>query len=139
MPALRTSTSGSPGSGVTVRITNLNQWLRALEQDYKDGIEAAERTLHREGRRHFLAPSKRLCPKDTERLVKTADLVVGRDGNDRLNCRLRYDTEYAIYVHEDPNARHKPPTQWKFAEVPLVENAERVAEAVLAAVLREFA
>jgi hypothetical protein len=24
--------------------------------------------------------------------------------------------DYAVYVHEDPEARHAPPTQWKFLE-----------------------
>lgn len=30
--------------------------------------------------------------------------------------------DYALFVHEDPNAHHEPPTQYKFLEQPALEH-----------------
>lgn len=133
-----TRSGGSADAPVSVRVTNLNAWLRSIERDYKEGIEAGERELERALTRYVFKPSQALVPVDTGLLKSTGHVRVGRDGNDRLHGSVVYDTDYAIYVHENPAARHKAPTQWKFIEQPFVDNAERVAEAVLASILKEF-
>lgn len=142
MAALRLSdakrTGGSSDAPVQIRLTNLNEWLRSMEKDYKDGIEAGEAALGAALRRYVYGPSQRLVPVDTGILKSSGYVIAQRDARERLLGAVGYDTDYAIYVHENPSARHKAPTQWKFVEQPFVENAERVAEAVLAAILREF-
>lgn len=134
-----TRTGGTAEAPVQIRLTNLNEWLRSMERDYKDGIEAGEEALEKALRRYVYMPSQRLVPFDTGLLKSTGYVIAQRDARDRLVGAVGYDTDYAIYVHENPDARHKAPTQWKFVETPFAENAERVAEAVLAAILKEFA
>lgn len=129
---------GSGDAAFTMRITNLNQWLRSIEKDYKDGIEAGRDALDKSLRRRVLAPSLRLCPKDTGALRESAYVSAEITSANRLHAAVGYDTDYAIYVHEDPMARHRPPTQWKFLETPLVTNGDLVAEDVLRAILKEF-
>lgn len=75
--------------------------------------------------------SMRLVPVDTGRLKGTA--FVRQVGLDTVE--VGYGTDYALYVHEIPppggdssglspvrpavrTARHEPPTQWKFLELP---------------------
>jgi hypothetical protein len=133
-----TRSGGTAGAPVSVRITNLNEWLRSMESSYKQAIDEAEGALETALRKWVYAPSQRLVPRDTGLLASTGYVSVTRSSSDRLRGSVGYDTDYAIYVHENPAAAHKAPTQWKFVEQPFSENVDQIADAVLAAVLKEF-
>jgi hypothetical protein len=117
--------------------TGLNKWLKEMERFWRDAQEEAVDALRESLTRRVLRPSLRLCPKDTGALRASA----WADASYRagyIQGAVGYDTDYALYVHEDPKASHKAPMQWKFLEVPFSENAEAVARDVLAAIVKEF-
>ena len=62
--------------------------------------------------------------------------TIGRSGR-----RAPGYVDYAVYVHEDPSARHAPPTQWKFLERAWRERqramAARIARRAAAAARRK--
>lgn len=59
--------------------------------------------------------AKYYVPKDTRRLDKSARVMTTGRGKQR-EFQVRFATPYALYVHEDPNAHHEPPTQYKYLE-----------------------
>ncbi len=65
--------------------------------------------------------SKKECPVDTGRLRASGYVFDPMISFDEIICQLGYATEYAIYVHENLEARHDPPTKAKFLEDPLVQ------------------
>lgn len=80
-----------------------------------------------------LAEAKRRCPVDTGTLRATGH-VVEPDGNS-LRVRIAFGgpaAPYAIYVHENLEAYHAPPTQAKFLESVLLESAPHMASRVAA-------
>ena len=50
---------------------------------------------------------------------------------DEINLNLGYSADYALPVHENLLAEHKPPTQAKFLEVPLINHAPEMMEEVV--------
>lgn len=61
--------------------------------------------------------SLRLVPVDTGRLAGTA-FVRGPRGLSRPEVRVGYGTNYAVFVHERLDVRHKSPRKAKFLEIP---------------------
>lgn len=70
--------------------------------------------------------SMKLVPVDTSALRATARTRKEGSGID-IEVIVSYGTDYAVYVHEDLNAAHKPPTQAKFLEGPLRTHAATLA------------
>lgn len=68
----------------------------------------------------LLRESMKIVPVDTSALKNSAPNVTRADGMgwDTV-MTVGYGQEYAIYVHEDLNARHKPGKVAKFLETPL--------------------
>lgn len=69
--------------------------------------------------RGVLLESLALVPIDTSLLWSTGKVNRIYVGPRDIVATITYDTEYAIYVHEMLELRHKPPTQAKFLEQPL--------------------
>lgn len=84
----------------------------------------------------LLRESKILVPVDKSNLVNSGDVRVEGVGFDTAVI-VFYTAEYAIYVHEDLEARHKPGTQAKFLEQPLREKRMRLAAIVVEEVEKE--
>lgn len=135
--SLRYSAPKGTGGAFSMRFTNLNEWLRSMDEDFKDARDAGREVLEGSLIKRIVNPSKRLCPVDTGALRRSvwwsADIT-----SRGLSAVIGYNTEYAIYVHENPDARHAPPTQWKFLEEPLATNGPLVAEDVARAIAREL-
>lgn len=117
-----------------IKMIGLNQWLAAMEEEFRDALDEAQDELRRSLERRVLTPSRAICPIATGALRASAwaDASVNRG---RLYGSVGYDTDYALRVHEDPDMLHKPPTRWKFLEEPFVLNSDKVAEDVLNAVV----
>lgn len=73
--------------------------------------------------------SQKLVPVDTAVLKNTATTRAEGKGL-KTQVIVGYGTNYAIYVHEDLEARHKPGKQAKFLEEPLRKHRQRLAEIV---------
>lgn len=121
---------GDVGAGAfNMRFTNLDSWLKSIEEDVVEVLDEAAEALDEATKKHILKPSLLLCPKKTGALRASAwkSVVVERA---RLKVSVGYDTDYAIYVHER-FANHEPPTQWKFLETPMAQNGGKVYVEVL--------
>ena len=90
------------------------------------------------GTRMFFEPSQILCPVDTSRMKESGKIRVTGTG-EKTALVITYDTPYAIYVHENPFARHEPPTQWKFVATPIAENKPAFLRGLKGKYLEHFA
>lgn len=114
-----------PLRGARETAENLRRIAREVEQAQLAGV--------REYGTIELKEMKRLTPHDTYRLMNSGHI----EGPERIDHRIKmmfiFDTEYAVYVHEDLDAIH-PYGQAKFVEQPLNESAPyllpRVAESM---------
>lgn len=69
--------------------------------------------------RKVLLDSLALVPVDTHRLKSSGKVNRIYVGPKDVMATITYDTEYAIFVHEMLELKHKAPTQAKFLEQPL--------------------
>lgn len=116
-------------------VGGLRELQRGLREEFDDVMDDLEAALWDGLEREILRPANVICPKDTGLLVSTGYVNVQRKRG-RISGMVGYDTDYAIYVHENPDARHKPPTRWKWLEETLVLNADRLLDRVEADVRR---
>lgn len=68
--------------------------------------------------------SQQLVPVDTGALRSSGHVTKPVVSGGRVMVKVGYGgsaAPYALYVHEDPDARHALPTQFKFLEKPMVE------------------
>ena len=79
--------------------------------------------------------SQKLVPIDTANLKRSADTREEIDTAKGTHVVIvSYSANYALFVHEDMEARHKPSRQAKFLEQPLREHQDRMGEIVADAV-----
>ena len=103
----------------------------------KAGGKGIERGLKRAGL--FLQrESQKIVPIETGTLKGSADTRSKGRGEKTEVTVGYYDTDYAIYVHENLEARHKPGKQAKFLEEPLRNKRERLREIVAEEVAAEI-
>jgi len=108
---------------------------RALEARRKATIKGLRKGLYQAGL--FLQrESQKIVPIDTTDLKESADTRMEGTGRD-VAVIVSYGTDYAVYVHEDLEARHKPGKQAKFLEQPFREKRERMREIVVEAITGE--
>ena len=95
---------------------------RAKTKGLRVGLKKAGFFLQRE--------SQKIVPIDTTDLRESASTIA--EGTDE-HCEVTvgYATNYALFVHEDLEARHKPGKQAKYLERPLREKRDRLRQIVL--------
>lgn len=116
--------------------------LRAALRRKRDGApRALARALYAEAEA-IMAASKRIVPVDTGALRASGHVRPPVIRGSRVRVVLGYGgaaVPYAVFVHERP-ATHRPPTQWKYLEVPLHQAepgmAGRLAERVRNDIIR---
>lgn len=101
--------------------------LNALLVEYPDEVKNAvweELSV-------VMAESKKLCPYDTGALRGSGHVPepVVSDGN--IRAVIGYSQKYAWWVHELIENYHKPPTQAKYLEVPLVQALPTITEKII--------
>lgn len=124
---------GQSGGGIAMKMVGLlplEKLLRELADEDDIMVEMEEATEDALG--SVMAASQEIVPYDTGALHDSAFVTVFRAGNGRLMAFLGYDTHYAIYVHENPDAYHASPTRWKFLEEPFM----RMQPQILARIAR---
>jgi hypothetical protein len=99
------------------------------------GVKQLERNLHRLGDRaemvlgqalyeegeRIMGQSKMIVPVDTGALRGSGNVSPPQKARNWVKVILSYGgaaAQYAIYVHENLTARHKPPTRAKYLEEP---------------------
>ena len=108
---------------------------RALEAHRKAVGRGMEKGLYLAGL--FLQrESQKIVPVDKGPLRESADTRMEGEGL-RANVIVSYGTDYAIYVHEMVENRHKPGKQAKFLEQPFREKRDRMREILVEAMRGE--
>jgi hypothetical protein len=74
----------------------------------------------------IMAESVERCPVKTGTLRRSATVQVAKQTDTVCEIKLGYNTEYAIYVHENLEAHH-PIGEAKFLENPVNEHAKNIA------------
>lgn len=95
--------------GVKVVLKNLRRYKKMIPKNVHRGMKKAGLFLQRK--------SQEVVPVDTGHL-KSSAFTRGEGEGKNFIVIVGYTASYAIYVHENPNAFHLPPTQWKFLEDP---------------------
>jgi hypothetical protein len=105
---------------------------------------AARKRRHAKGLRKGLYRAGLFLQRESQKIVPIELGVLRNSANTRMEgtghnsaAVVSYGTNYAVYVHEDLEARHKPGKQAKFLEQPLREKRDRIGAIVIEAVERE--
>lgn len=120
--------------------------LKAMEDimsDIIDGIKGVTEEALRYGLVSIYNRSQQLVPVDTGALKASGEIttivhedrVTGAVSYGRKGVRVKGKTrtpvsQYAAIVHEDGNAYHKPPTQWKYLETAVNERANQTVRRI---------
>jgi hypothetical protein len=88
-----------------------------------------ERGLRKAGL-FLLRQSLKVVPVDTGALKNSGRLHITGSGFGTI-VWIEYGMNYAIYVHENMSARHKPGKIAKFVETPMRENAGKISAILL--------
>lgn len=102
-------------SGVNMVIAKMEKTIKAAQQ----GSDTAVTNLAQ----LVFARSQFYVPKDTTMLTKSGKVTVFSAGNKAV-ATITYGggiVDYAVYVHEDLEAKHQSPTSAKFLERALIE------------------
>jgi hypothetical protein len=74
----------------------------------------------------IMSESQERCPVLTGTLRRSGTVQTNTENINEVEVELGYNTEYAIYVHENLEARH-PVGEAKFLENPVNEHAKTIA------------
>lgn len=113
-----------------VKVNGVNAILRALDKSDAKVAAATARGLKKAGL-VLQRESQKIVPIDTGALKNSAFTRATGAGFD-TEVIVGYTQEYAIYVHEDLNARHAPGKEAKFLEGPARRLQTRLARVVAA-------
>lgn len=106
-----------------VKITGVQAVIKALKKGGERVAKGTERGVKKAGL--FLQrESQKVVPVDTGDLKRSADTRVSGKGFD-TEALVTYTQEYAIYVHEDTDAEHRPGKIAKFLEKPARDNRKK--------------
>lgn len=109
-------------------VQGVKEIARAIKRHEKAAVKGLRKGLYRGGL--FLQrESQLIVPVDTSALKNSANTRLTGQGLSSAAV-VSYSTEYAVYVHEDLEARHKPGKAAKFLEKPLREKRGRIMEIV---------
>ena len=117
-----------PQKGI-VQIIGVGDVIAALRKKQKkyyfglaEGLKIAGLFIQRE--------SQLIVPVDLNNLRPSADTKHSGSGIS-IVVRVFYTASYAVYVHEDLEARHSPGQEAKFLEKPIRENTDKILKIVL--------
>lgn len=126
---------------ITGRLVGSRKLKRELKRRGRAAPKALGRALFRKGER-IMSESKRIVPVAFGALKASGHVQLPVITGKRVIVVLGYGgaaAPYAVFVHER-QARHTPPTQWKYLEKPfneaLVGMARRLADDVKPAVAK---
>lgn len=117
-------------------ITGLSGIKKALAEHREATAKGTRKGLIRAGL--FLQrASQKVVPVDTGVLrASVATIPTGEGFNTEVT--VGYGTDYAIYVHENLEARHKPGKTAKYLEGPLRDNEGKLREILTTAIREEL-
>lgn len=111
---------------------------RMLAEAGDEIVPALAQALYEEGQLAF-AESQRLVPRDTGTLAGSGTLEPPDTTGTAVTVRLGYGgaaSDYALIVHEDPNATHTGGRTFKYLEVPVLARVPKLEQNVAARINR---
>lgn len=118
------SSKQSIAEGQVGEIKGLKELLRKFDKFEKITARKAEVGM-KKAVAYLLRESQKIVPVDTGALKASGHVVVQGSGFD-TRAFVVYSTGYAIFVHEDLNARHKKGKYAKYVERPLREKNKQI-------------
>ncbi len=109
----------------SVKLDGGDELFRKLKQLGPEALKTAAASLYRSAERTMTRSKEDFVPVDTGALRSTGTVMPPEITQNNITVELGYggpSVDYAVIVHEDPSAHHKPPTQWKYLETPLKED-----------------
>lgn len=122
-------TGGANAEGFSMRLLGLDDLQRKLEDLHNEDLDEEMEAAAQEVLGSVMAQSQAIVPYDTGALHDSAYVSVVRQRRG-LQAHIGYDTPYAIYVHENPDAYHAAPTRWKFLEEPFAMAQPRITKRI---------
>ncbi len=122
-------TSRSLGTGVNEVIRNLRKAGALLANEV--GVNLKKAGLFLQGK------SQEIVPVDLGPLKNSAFTRAEGKGF-KTDVRVGYTMEYAPYVHEDLEARHKPGKTAKFLENPMRWNRDKILKIIAGVKLKKY-
>lgn len=105
---------------IITKLTGLEEIRKNLKVAENRVIRAFIRGMIKAGL-HLQRESQKIVPVDTG--VLRASAFTRREGvSSQTEVKVGYTAAYAIFVHEDLTAQHKPGKSAKFLEIPAREN-----------------
>jgi hypothetical protein len=117
-----------------VKITGTKNIKAALARLGARAPRAFGNALWREGSR-IMNAAKEITPVEFGVLKNSGIVNLPEISGDTVSVTMGFGgaaKDYAIYVHEDPKARHKPPTRYKFLEEPLINAKQGMKQRLFA-------
>lgn len=109
---------------MSLKLMGVGRLVRALNTNQKKHQKGMKRGLYRGGL-YLQRESQKIVPVDKNVLRNSANTRVEGSGF-TLACYVSYSTDYAIHVHENLEAQHKPGKQAKYLEEPLRTKREHI-------------
>ena len=110
------------------RITGVDSVIRKMRKSKKMTGKALEAGLKRGGL-YVQRESQKVVPIDLGNLKNSAFTRAFRSGL-RTVVVVGYTAFYAVYVHEDLKARHRPGKRNKYLEHPIREKRDRILKII---------
>jgi len=107
-------------AGTGFQMFGMSTMLARLEKMRDDLPKELDQALYKEAQAIFRR-SQRLVPVD-KGFLKGSGVVEGPTNHEVLIGYGGPAASYALYVHEDPEAKHKKGKTCKFLEIPLLES-----------------
>jgi hypothetical protein len=110
----------------------LARLLGRIENTAQEG--ALDQAMYNAGTT-VLNESKKIVPVDTGALKNSGRVEPVKRTKDSIEVEITYGgaaAGYALYVHEDPAARHKPGQTFKFLEIPVMAYQDKFIKSVMA-------
>jgi hypothetical protein len=104
---------------------------RAIDDYITHYFDEVRKALYQWGR-ETMNISRKQCPINTGRLRASRRVSIPRkDTSGSFFIDLSYNTDYAVRVHENLEAYHKPPTKAKYLEDPVRERLPHLQENII--------
>jgi hypothetical protein len=114
---------------VELRVDGPEELLNSIQRFANEYPQVAAQALYDE-LRLVMNESQRQVPVDTGILRASGSVDVPMSEGGIITSSLGYSTNYAVYVHENLEAFHKPPTKAKFLEDPLYQAIDGMLERI---------
>jgi hypothetical protein len=106
---------------------DISKFLEGLEKAKKAKLEAAKKAVEGFALVKVIGDARKICPIKTGRLSDSGTVEEPTVSGAMIECVMGFNTNYAIFVHENLNAHHADGKQAKFLEVSIQNNGPKFA------------